>query len=981
MSASLTPLIPLTPPSGSTPTPTPTTETISVTSAVVGTEYTIASLGDTPTTQWVLMGAAATPTTGSIFTAKAVGTGTGTISYIKPAVDYTLLAAAYEQSLLDAAEGEFDPQAYLSGFEDKEESPIEEGDNFEYIEEEIIKEEELEEERTKGLLIDSNNFLNSSYNGIDYNTFKTEISTYNSGKNELIRIFTTQPNFLDISSNPSLANLISDFLPKFIALAQESRVIIKDISDDYKKTIQKRDEDLVAYPGSEPVGSDPIPSLFLGVDGTPINPLILAPEGAKYDINGDGFLNEEEKKELEYDIKKEKLVNLLTSSLDANLFIPKYNLTCQQLLDFKDLPLSSQTREIKKYLENNSQVVGDNLSTAVTTVSNISQSVSQSIEAVQLTIKAGKQFWETLTTARRKSVKGKVIDLSTNKPVKGALVKYYPKDNEIYDYHQDYTNFQGKFKIFLDPIGQFNTNLNISSGFGIDYLSLSAAFQPETTNPILVNISGEIDNNSITGTPQKSPNPKDPIFQADIENLKGYIVYVSENELGEPSKIYSSYKTNVEPRLVEYQEVDETTKKTITTFYYSPVYAIDIPQDSKFLSCKKGNRVSTIDLSKSVANSGFTTFTNADGTVTQEPNQPTYNFYDFIVMQEETLVQSKPSGIIVSYPIPLKYEDSKSIIPYDSNGNLKRKLGIILLKKFPRPDVTFFREQEDQQNFQSIKQATINFKDLKYYALEKLAKLYKTLKKEVLPAVLVLLLAFGISKGLQAISDNKKEKKKKCPNQDNLLSLIKKKNNLVKILNNTYTTIDKTTQYITAGSKILDVINASLLIVQNIPIPTSTGVPGTPGIPINVITRISENIDKTKKIIEDLKGVNKGIITVLLPIKSILKSIITLLNLLDNFVKECAEESGVELEQMEIINAQLLSLSLQTSPSPTNEINGFILTTETESTTNPLKRTRAIAKNNQGIILLTGEYSLTSIKQILIDELVFYIKINDLKAY
>ena len=455
---------------------------------------------------------------------------------------------------------------------------------------------------------------------------------------------------------------------------------------------------------------------------------------------------------------------------------------------------------------------------------------------------------------------------------------------------------------------------------------------------------------------------------------------MSENELGEASKMYSSYKTNVEPRLVEYQEVDETTKKTITTFYYSPVYAIDIPQDSKFLSCKKGNRVSTIDLSKAVANIGFTTFTNADGTVTQEPNQPTYNFYDFIVMQEEILVQSKPSGIIVSYPIPLKYEDSKSIIPYDSNGNLKRNLGIILLKKFPRPDTTFFREQEDQINEENLKKSLINFKDLKYYALEKLAKLYKTLKKEVLPAALVLLLAFGISKGLQAISNNKKEKKKKCPNQDNLLSLIKKKNNLVKILNNTYITIDKTTQYLTAGSKVLDVINASLLIVQNIPIPTSTGVPGTPGIPINVITRISENIDKTKKIIEDLKGVNKGIITVLLPIKSILKSIITLLNLVDSFVKECAEESGVELEQMEIINAQLLSLSLQTSPSPTNEINGFILTTETESTTNSLKRTRAIAKNNQGIILLTGEYSLTSIKQILIDELVFYIKINDLRA-
>ena len=965
MSSSLTPLTPLTPPSGSTLTPTPTIKIIPVTSAVVGTEYTIASLGDTTPAQWAIMGSTATPTTGSIFTAKAVGVGTGTISYSVPPVNYNLLAAAYEQSLIDAAEGEFNPQEYFDDFEE-EDSPIEEGDNFEYNDEEIIREEELEEERKRGLLIDSNNFFNSSYNGINYNTLRTEIGSYNSGKNELIRIFTTQPNFLNISSNPGLANVISDFLPKFISLAKESRVIIKDISDDYKKTIQKRDEDLVAYPGSE----DSYSPLFVGVDGTPINPQILAPSGSRYDVDGDGFLSEEEKKELEYDIKKEKLVNLLTSSLDANLFIPKYNLTCQQLLDFKDLSLASQSREIKKYLENNSQVVGDNLSTTVTTVSNISQSVSQSIAAVQLTIKAGKQFWETLTTARRKSVKGKVIDLSTNKPVKGALVKYYPKDNEIYDYHQDYTNFQGKFKIFIDPI------------LSNPPIQPIPAFQTETTNPILVNIFGEIDNNSITGTPQKSPNPKDPIFQADIENLKGYIVYVSENELGEPSKIYSSYKTNVEPRLVEYQEVDETTKKTITSFYYVPVYAIDIPQDSKFLSCKKDNRVSTIDLSKAIANTGFTTFTNADGTVTQESNQPTYNFYDFIVMQEEILVQSKPSGIIVSYPIPLKYEDSESIVPYDSNGNLKRNLGVIFLKNFPNPgDTTFFREQEDQINEENLKKSLINFKDLKYYALEKLAKLYKTLKKEVLPAALVLLLAFGISKGLQAISSNKKEKKKKCPTQDNLLSLIKKKNNLVKILNNTYTTIDKTTQYVTAGSNVLDVINASLLIVQNIPIPTSTGIPGTPGIPINVITKISENIDKTKKIIEDLKGVNKGIITVLLPIKSILTSIITLLNLVDSFVKECAEESGVELEQMEIINAQLLSLSLQTSPSPINKINGFTLTTETESTTTSLKRTRAIAKNNQGIILLTGEYSLTSIKQILIDELVFYIKINDLKAY
>ena len=53
---------------------------------------------------------------------------------------------------------------------------------------------------------------------------------------------------------------------------------------------------------------------------------------------------------------------------------------------------------------------------------------------------------------------------------------------------------------------------------------------------------------------------------------------------------------------------------------------------------------------------------------------------------------------------------------------------------------------------------------------------------------------------------------------------------------------------------------------------------------------------------------------------------------------------------------------------------------ETESTSNPLKRRRAIARNKNGVIMLTGEWSFSSIDQILIDDLVFYIQQNNLKA-
>jgi hypothetical protein len=45
-----------------------------------------------------------------------------------------------------------------------------------------------------------------------------------------------------------------------------------------------------------------------------------------------------------------------------------------------------------------------------------------------------------------------------------------------------------------------------------------------------------------------------------------------------------------------------------------------------------------------------------------------------------------------------------------------------------------------------------------------------------------------------------------------------------------------------------------------------------------------------------------------------------------------------------------------------------------------LKRRRAIAKNKQGVVMLKGEWSFSSIDQILIDELVFYIQTKQFKS-
>ena len=112
-----------------------------------------------------------------------------------------------------------------------------------------------------------------------------------------------------------------------------------------------------------------------------------------------------------------------------------------------------------------------------------------------------------------------------------------------------------------------------------------------------------------------------------------------------------------------------------------------------------------------------------------------------------------------------------------------------------------------------------------------------------------------------------------------------------------------------------------------------------------------------------------------------------MLSLLDNAISLCS--SGVlddeeELPQELISNELLLATQQQSnqgSPIVTN-VNGFemdVITVDNVEIEGE-KRRQAVAKNKAGIIMLRGEASFSSNDQILIDELVFYIQQNDLKA-
>jgi hypothetical protein len=92
---------------------------------------------------------------------------------------------------------------------------------------------------------------------------------------------------------------------------------------------------------------------------------------------------------------------------------------------------------------------------------------------------------------------------------------------------------------------------------------------------------------------------------------------------------------------------------------------------------------------------------------------------------------------------------------------------------------------------------------------------------------------------------------------------------------------------------------------------------------------------------------------------------------------------------MDEVNKELLALSegqtLQGEPVIQN-VNGFIMDVVVDESSKQgygegvLYSRYAVAKNSTGVVILKGEPSFSADSQILIDELSFYIRNNNLKA-
>ena len=304
--------------------------------------------------------------------------------------------------------------------------------------------------------------------------------------------------------------------------------------------------------------------------------------------------------------------------------------------------------------------------------------------------------------------------------------------------------------------------------------------------------------------------------------------------------------------------------------------------------------------------------------------------------------------------------------PYTGNNTIKDNLGVVEL--IPNTTNLEVEKLKSSQLDSDLIQNIIP-KDASSLQQKTLNNTINNLKSILIPSILGLIARFGVTNALDYINGKTSNIDPSCPqNSEVLTELINKRNKLAKQLNNLYKTVDSTTKALGLLDTTITTFSTTFNFLKSIPIPTPP--PPAPSL-VPPIQDLKPGIDSN---IKKFSTISSGVLILLTTLRDSIQQALDLLKLLDQFIQNCTDEA-----ELDSINEELRVTNQQQPPQVT-QINGFTMGIETETTSNTLKRKRAIAKNNQGVILLRGEYSFSSSDQILIDELIFYIQTNDLKA-
>jgi hypothetical protein len=140
--------------------------------------------------------------------------------------------------------------------------------------------------------------------------------------------------------------------------------------------------------------------------------------------------------------------------------------------------------------------------------------------------------------------------------------------------------------------------------------------------------------------------------------------------------------------------------------------------------------------------------------------------------------------------------------------------------------------------------------------------------------------------------------------------------------------------------------------------------------------------DILENIADENKKLNIQLIIALIFFIAALIILSMILKTVDSLIFECAQEEDIELEELNSTIQNLANDEDDNIITP-NQIAGFTLEVVEldKNSIGKYKRRQAVGKNDQGVILVRGDQSFSNNDSALINELIFYIRSNDLKAY
>lgn len=234
-----------------------------------------------------------------------------------------------------------------------------------------------------------------------------------------------------------------------------------------------------------------------------------------------------------------------------------------------------------------------------------------------------------------------------------------------------------------------------------------------------------------------------------------------------------------------------------------------------------------------------------------------------------------------------------------------------------------------------------------------------------------------------------------CLPPDEIQKILIIRNNLLSKLNSASRSIESLSKILNPLNKVVTAttITANILdktingLSTSIPLIPSTP-PGTPPlstIALNTKTILQKTLDATTSKITKAQNVITSISAALDFVSFILFNLINLLKSIDQYLVGCGA-SGLTplndyLTNVEATVSQTLADQAQPTSAVSTLYNGFILEIVEVPFSPTVKRLKAVAKNNSGIILLQTPLSFTTTPQVLIEELKLIIDSSDLKAY